>query len=56
MLQSILKQVKIQGMSYLVVGLQQAFMVSYVLHLVEEPAVDLGQVVQVVHCVAGLQG
>lgn len=38
---------------HLVVRLQQSLVVSDVLHLVQEPAVDLGELVQLVHCVAG---
>lgn len=41
------------ALPHLVVGLQQSLVVSYVLHLVQEPAVDLGELVQLVHCVAG---
>jgi len=41
---------------YLVVHLQQLLVVSDVLHLVQEPAVDLGELVQPVHRVAGSEG
>lgn len=42
--------------SHLVVRLQQSLVVGNGLHLVQEPAVDLGQFVQLVHRVAGAQG
>lgn len=42
--------------SYLVVRLQQPLVVGDVLHLVQEPAVDLGELVQLVHRVAGSEG
>lgn len=38
---------------YLVVLLHQLFVVSDVLHLVQEPAVDLGELIELVHRVAG---
>lgn len=41
---------------YLVVRLQQSLVVGDVLHLVQEPAVDLGELVQLVHRVAGSEG
>lgn len=41
---------------HLVVGLQQPLVVSDVLHLVQEPAVDLGELVQLVHRVASSEG
>lgn len=41
------------ALPHLVVGLQQPLVVGYVLHLVQEPAVDLGELVQLVHRVAG---
>lgn len=38
---------------YLVVGLKQMLVVGNVLHLVQEPAVDLGELVQLIHRVTG---
>lgn len=43
------------GGTHLVEGLHQPLVVGDVLHLVQEPAVDLGQLVQLVHCVAVTQ-
>lgn len=44
-----------RGGTHLVEGLHQPLVVGDVLHLVQEPAVDLGQLVQLVHCVAVAQ-
>lgn len=38
---------------YLVVGLKQMLVVGNVLHLVQEPAVDFGELVQLIHRVTG---
>lgn len=40
---------------YLIVGLQQQLVVGDVLHLVQEPAVDFGQLIQLFHCVASFE-
>lgn len=42
--------------AHLVVLLHQPLVVSDVLHLVQEPAVDLGELIQLVHRVAGSEG
>lgn len=41
---------------HLVVSLQQALVVSDVLHLVQEPAVNLSELVQLVHGVTSSEG